>query len=59
MELCPGRSAASGKTLDFRESSNRQAPTSYRKGMTVFVHAIGGAMLEASIGGQKFKFTAK
>ncbi len=34
-----------------------QAPTKYNKGMAVFVHAIGGLMYEASIGGQKFNFT--
>ena len=36
-----------------------QAETSYRKGMAVFVHAIGGLMYEAAIGGQKFSFKAK
>lgn len=34
-----------------------QARTAYRKGMAVFVHAKGGLMVEASIGGQKFSFT--
>lgn len=34
-----------------------QAKTSYRKGIAVFVHAKGGLMVEASIGGQKFSFT--
>ncbi len=33
-----------------------QAETKYRKGMAVFVHAKGGLMYEAVIGGQKFKF---
>ncbi|MCK4782423.1 MAG: hypothetical protein KAV87_01635 [Desulfobacteraceae bacterium] len=36
-----------------------QAETSYRKGMAVFVHAKGGLMYEAAIGGQKFSFKAK
>jgi lipid-binding SYLF domain-containing protein len=40
-------------------ATGKQAETSYHKGMAVFVHAKGGAMFEASIGGQKFKFTAK
>jgi lipid-binding SYLF domain-containing protein len=40
-------------------ATGKQAKTSYHKGMAVFVHAKGGAMFEASIGGQKFKFTAK
>ena len=34
-----------------------QAETSYRKGMAVFVHAKGGLMYEAALGGQKFNFT--
>jgi lipid-binding SYLF domain-containing protein len=33
-----------------------QAKTKYRKGMAVFVHAKGGLMYEAAIGGQKFSF---
>jgi len=36
-----------------------QAETTYRKGMAVFVHAKGGLMFEATIGGQKFSFTPK
>ncbi len=37
-------------------STGEQAKTSYKKGMVVFVHAKGGLMYEASIGGQKFSF---
>ena len=33
-----------------------QADSNYRKGMAVFVHIKGGAMYEATIGGQKFTF---
>ena len=33
-----------------------QAKRGYTKGMAVFIHAIGGLMYEASIGGQKFSF---
>lgn len=33
-----------------------QAKTSYRGGMAIFIHAKGGLMYEASIGGQKFSF---
>ena len=33
-----------------------QASADYRKGMAVFIHAKGGLMYEASIGGQKFNF---
>lgn len=38
-------------------ATGKQAPSTYRKGMAVFVHTIGGLMYEASIGGQKFNFT--
>jgi lipid-binding SYLF domain-containing protein len=34
-----------------------QATTGYYKGMAVFVHALGGLMYEAAIGGQKFSYT--
>jgi lipid-binding SYLF domain-containing protein len=37
-------------------ATGKQAKTSYHKGMAVFVHAKGGLMYEASIGGQKFTF---
>lgn len=36
-----------------------QAETNYYKGMVVFVHAKGGLMYEASVGGQKFTFKPK
>lgn len=39
-------------------ATGKQAKTSYRKGMTVFVQAKGGLMYEAAIGGQKFTYTA-
>jgi lipid-binding SYLF domain-containing protein len=34
-----------------------QAQTHYTKGMVVFVHAKGGLMYEAALGGQKFSYT--
>ena len=37
-------------------ATGKQASISYRKGMAVFVHAIGGLMLEAAIGGQTITF---
>jgi len=37
-------------------ATGAQAQTSYYKGMAVFIHAKGGLMYEATIGGQKFKF---
>jgi lipid-binding SYLF domain-containing protein len=40
-------------------ATGTQAKTNYRKGMAVFVHAKGGLMYEAAIGGQKFSFKAK
>ena len=40
-------------------ATGEQVKTSYRKGMAVFVHAKGGLMYEAAIGGQKFSFKAK
>jgi lipid-binding SYLF domain-containing protein len=40
-------------------ATGKQAKASYHKGMAVFVHAKGGLMYEASIGGQKFSFKPK
>jgi lipid-binding SYLF domain-containing protein len=40
-------------------ATGEQAETRYHKGMAVFVHAKGGLMYEATIGGQKFRFKAK
>jgi lipid-binding SYLF domain-containing protein len=40
-------------------ATGAQAETDYHKGMVVFVHAKGGLMYEAAIGGQKFDFKAK
>ena len=39
-------------------ATGAQAKTSYRKGMAVFVHAKGGLMYEATVGGQKFSYKA-
>jgi lipid-binding SYLF domain-containing protein len=39
-------------------ATGTQASTSYHRGMAVFVHAKGGLMFEAAIGGQKFTFKA-
>lgn len=35
----------------------RQAAISYYRGMAIFVHPIGGLMIEAAVAGQKFSFT--
>ena len=40
-------------------ATGAQAKASYHKGMVVFVHAKGGLMYEAAIGGQKFSFKPK
>ena len=40
-------------------ATGKQAGSSYRKGMAIFVHIKGGLMYEAAIGGQKFNFKAK
>lgn len=36
-----------------------QAETKYRKGMAIFIHAKGGLMYEAAVGGQKFTYTSR
>lgn len=38
-------------------ATGTQLKANYHNGMAVFVHAKGGLMYEASIGGQKFNFT--
>ena len=40
-------------------ATGKQAKTIYMKGMAIFIHAKGGLMYEATIGGQKFTFKAK
>ena len=37
-------------------ATGTQASSSYRGGMAIFVHAKGGLMFEAAIGGQRFSF---
>jgi lipid-binding SYLF domain-containing protein len=37
-------------------ASGTQARNSYKKGMATFIHAKGGLMYQAAIGGQKFSF---
>ena len=38
-------------------STGKQFQTNYIKGMAAFVHAKGGLMYEAAVGGQKFSYT--
>ena len=40
-------------------ATGAQAAVKYYKGMAVFVHAKGGLMYEATVGGQKFSFKPK
>jgi len=49
-----GKGASAGASAG--PATGVQAKTEYKKGMAVFVHAIGGLMYEAAIGGQKFSF---
>ena len=39
-------------------ASGKQLGSSYVNGMAIFIHARGGLMYEASVGGQKFTFKA-
>ncbi|MDJ0780757.1 MAG: lipid-binding SYLF domain-containing protein [Desulfosarcinaceae bacterium] len=38
-------------------ATGKQAVVGYHKGMAVFIHAKGGLMYEATVGGQKFSYT--
>jgi lipid-binding SYLF domain-containing protein len=38
-------------------TTGKQANVQYHKGMAVFIHAKGGFMYEATVGGQKFSYT--
>ena len=40
-------------------ATGKQAKSSYRNGMAIFVHTKGGLMYEAAVGGQKFTFKPK
>lgn len=40
-------------------ATGKQLKNKYHKGMAIFIHAKGGLMYEAAIGGQKFKFKPK
>jgi lipid-binding SYLF domain-containing protein len=54
-----GASAGSSGTTAGASGGKNDASTvgKYRKGMAVFTIVKGGAMYEASVGGQKFKYT--
>lgn len=40
-------------------TAGASADAAYDKGVAIFTHAAGGLMFEGSVGGQKFKYTAK
>jgi lipid-binding SYLF domain-containing protein len=50
--------AGSSASAGLGPVSTNQVEYGYNKGMAVFLHSLGGLMYEASIGGQKFKYTA-
>lgn len=56
-----GAHAGTGGSGSGASASQREAKTrgQYQKGMAVFTVAKGGLMYEASIGGQKFKYTPR
>jgi hypothetical protein len=49
--------AGSSASAGTGPASTNQVEYGYNKGMAVFLHPLGGLMYEASIGGQKFKYT--
>lgn len=54
-----GRLKFSGNASAVWADSGSAAANDYREGVAVFAMPISGAMLEASIGGQEFKYRAK
>lgn len=54
-----GRLKFSGNASAVWSESGSAAANDYREGVAVFAMPISGAMLEASIGGQEFKYRAK
>jgi len=50
-------SAGTSASVSAGPKTGIQSKTEYYRGMAVFVYTKGGLMFEASIGGQKFKFT--
>lgn len=54
-----GRTKFSGNASAVWSESGSAAANDYREGVAVFAMPISGAMLEASIGGQEFKYRAK
>jgi lipid-binding SYLF domain-containing protein len=40
-------------------TAGASADAAYDSGVAIFTHAVGGLMIEGSVGGQKFKYTPK
>lgn len=55
--FCSNQFALSAQATAVAASAGASADADYQKGVVVFTIAKGGLMLEASIGGQKFRFT--
>ena len=51
--------AGNSATISGGKNNAKTASGGYHKGMAVFTIAKGGLMYEASVSGQKFKYTAK
>ncbi|MCX7887203.1 MAG: YSC84-related protein [Verrucomicrobiae bacterium] len=56
-QFCSNQFAFSAQASAVAASAGASADANYQKGVVVFTIAKGGLMFEASIGGQKFRFT--
>jgi hypothetical protein len=56
-EFINGKAAMSAQTSAVIAAEGASADAKYQQGVVVFTMAKGGLMFEASLGGQKFKFT--
>jgi hypothetical protein len=52
-----GSSGTSGATATASTAKNAASGGKYYKGMVVFTVVKGGAMVQVTVGGQKFSFT--
>jgi lipid-binding SYLF domain-containing protein len=58
-EFKEGKLKMSAQVSAVISAEGAAANARYQNGVLIFTFAKGGAMLEASVGGQKFKFTSK
>jgi len=56
-EFCSNQFALSAQASAVAASAGASADADYQKGVVIFTIAKGGLMFEASVGGQKFRFT--